>query len=148
MKRFMLAILLVLMMAVPAFAASVTVNLTLPTENCDGSTIGPLQDVVLHFDVNPRPAGPSMPGTPRVSSNPLCDTSSFTQYVYPFTEVVNPPTFPHVLQLGESEQERTFYVTASARTADGESVYSNEMSVVVPPLGLSPNPPVVINLTF
>ena len=128
------------MLSGPVSAATVTASWDSPALNCDGSPLTDLAGFKVWWGDAARGQEDALPGTPTAGSG-ACDTSSFLQFVYPnVADAGNVNTL--VVDVGESEQERTLYFSATAYDSSGNgSVYSGEGTVVVPPTPVAPAPP-------
>lgn len=113
MKKLILTLILILI-AVPVFGASVTLSWTAPTTNADGTPLTDLGGYMLYYG--------------EVSG------------VYPYNVNVG-NVLTYQWQLGDQEG-KTLYFNATAYDLNGnESVYDGEVSLTFPMI--APSPPVL-----
>ncbi len=146
MYRLLRMVLIVVVISMPSVVMARNVNLSwdTPLIKCDGTALTNLTGYRMWWGESPRPTGDLMPGIPMAHEIPACDTAVFTQYSYPNTQALGNVN-SLVLDVGMSGLERTFYFAISVVNPDGESTYSNEIIVTVPPTMAPSLPPT--NLT-
>ncbi len=138
--RIALMVIAFMMLSTNVMAQSTNVSWDTPTTKCDGSALNNLVGYNLWWGETGRPTSNVMPGIPSTHTIPACDTSAFTQFLYDSTQAVGLVN-AQTIDLGTSPLERTFYITVTAVSAEGESIYTNQLVKVVPPTLLPPSHP-------